>query len=144
MLGAALLYLQAGNASQRLFDRALATTASTLLRLTQHEIEEDGLKLGVTLIRAEADPALPTLRFQIWTPQLRDAPEGRATAMLTPPGQDGYGWTHIAGRPWRTYATWNAAHTIQVQVAEDYSQRRSYSSSLYRRLTRCWRCCGCR
>jgi signal transduction histidine kinase len=135
LLGAALLYLQASHASQRLFDGSLAATASTLLRLTEHEIEEDGLELGVALIRAQADPALPYLQFQIWTPAMRDAhavPD--ATVPLAPPGQQGYGWTTIAGNSWRTYSIWNSAHTVQVQVAEEFSQRQAYSSSLYRRL----------
>ena len=134
LLGAALLYLQATNASQRLFDRTLATTADTLLRLTQHEIEEDGAKLGATLIRAEADPGLPYLRFQIWTPELRAAAEASDTESLAPPGQDGYGWAILDGRRWRTYAAWSAAHSIQVQVAEDSAQRLAYSSGLYARL----------
>lgn len=65
LLGAALLYLQALSASQRLFDRSLAATAGMLLRLTEHEIEEDGVELGIALIRVQADPALPYLKFQI-------------------------------------------------------------------------------
>jgi signal transduction histidine kinase len=134
LLGATLLYLQAHSASQRLFDRALATTASTLLRLTEHEIEEDGVQLGVTEIRTEADPALAWLQFQIWTPAMRAAPAAAVTPSLTPPGQVGYGWTTIGGRRWRTFVLWNGARSVQVQVAEEISQRKAYSLSLYRRL----------
>jgi two-component system sensor histidine kinase QseC len=134
LLGAALLYLQASRASQRLFDRSLAATAGTLLRLTEHEIEEDGVELGVALIRAQADPALPYLQFQIWTPQMREPGVQPGVAPLAPATQDGYGWISIDGRTWRTFSTWNAAHSVQVQVAEEISQRRAYSRSLYRRL----------
>jgi signal transduction histidine kinase len=134
LLGAALLYLQALSASQRLFDRSLAATAGMLLRLTEHEIEEDGVELGIALIRVQADPALPYLKFQIWTPLMRQADDGAGIRSLAPPDQEGYGWARIDGRRWRTFAVWNAVRSVQVQVAEEISQREAYSLDLYRRL----------
>ena len=134
LLGAALLYLQALSASQRLFDRSLAATAGMLLRLTEHEIEEDGVDLGIALIRVQADPALPYLKFQIWTPLMRAARGGADISALAPPDQEGYGWARIDGRRWRTFAVWNAARSVQVQIAEEISQREAYSLDLYRRL----------
>ncbi|MFO1401786.1 MAG: hypothetical protein U1F30_11355 [Steroidobacteraceae bacterium] len=35
---------------------------------------------------------------------------------------------------WRTYSVWNARHTVQVQIAEEISQRQAYSLGLYQRL----------
>ena len=136
LLGTTLLYLQANRASQQLFDRSLATTAGMLLRLTEHEIEEDGLPLGVALIRTQADPGLPYLRFQIWTPDMRAAARaGRPPAApLASVDQDGYGWTTLRGEAWRTYSVWNASRSVQIQVAEAASQRRAYSASMYQRL----------
>jgi two-component system sensor histidine kinase QseC len=136
LLGTALLYLQANRASQQLFDRSLATTAGMLLRLTEHEIEEDGLPLGIALIRAQADPGLPYLRFQIWTPDMRAAARtGRPPATpLASVDHDGYGWTTLRGEAWRTYSVWNASRSVQIQVAEAASQRRAYSASMYQRL----------
>jgi two-component system, OmpR family, sensor histidine kinase QseC len=136
LLGTALLYLQANRASQQLFDRSLATTAGMLLRLTEHEIEEDGLALGVALIRTQADPGLPYLKFQIWTPEMRAAARtGRPPATaLAPLDREGYGWTTSENQAWRTYSVWNADRSVQIQVAEAASQRRAYSASMYQRL----------
>lgn len=136
LLGTALLYLQANRASQQLFDRSLATTAGMLLRLTEHEIDEDGLALGVALIRAQADPGLPYLQFQIWTPDMRAAARtGRPPATpLASMDQDGYGWTTIRGEAWRTYSVWNPGRSVQIQVAEALSQRRAFSARMYHGL----------
>jgi two-component system OmpR family sensor kinase/two-component system sensor histidine kinase QseC len=136
LLGTALLYLQANHASQQLFDRSLAATAGMLLRLTEHEIDEDGFPLGVALIRRQADPGLPYLQFQIWTPEMRAAARtGRPPATpLAALDRDGYGWTTLGGQAWRTYSVSNPGRSVQIQVAEAMSQRRAYSASMYQRL----------
>jgi two-component system, OmpR family, sensor histidine kinase QseC len=110
-------------ASDRLFDDALRGSAHLLMQLAEHEMAEHGQVLGLALLQAETQHGPAGFRFQIWTPDmLAAARAGKSPqAPLLPFAAEGerFGWTPVNGSSWRTYSTWNAARTLQIQIAQE-------------------------
>jgi len=108
-------------ASDRLFDDSLRESAGLLLQLAEHEMTEHGQILGLELLKAETQPGPEGFRFQIWTPAMQAAVRsGAATqSSLLPFAMDGFGWSTVGINPWRAYSTWNRAHTLQIQIAQE-------------------------
>ncbi|HEY6923848.1 MAG TPA: ATP-binding protein [Steroidobacteraceae bacterium] len=130
---AVLFYFEALAEGRKLFDRSLSESATLLLRLAEHEIEEHGPSIAIELLRTETHPAPEELRFQVWTPQLRAMAESGQLAErpFMPVDAVGFGWTRVQGERWRTYAAWNTGHTVGVQIAEPLTRRRELSTWTY-------------
>ena len=133
---AALFYVDARDASQKLFDDALRESASLILQLAQHEIEEHGLALGVSLMHAETRAGPFAFRYQIWTEDMRSA--YRSASLPTTPlmsiRAQGFDWAVVNGETWRAYATWNATHTLQIQIVQSLKHRQALANDTLTRL----------
>ncbi len=121
---AALNWRAHHDASDRLFDDSLRESARLLMELADHEMTEHGQVLGLALLKAETQPGPDGFRFQIWTPDMQRT--ARAAGVPQPPllpfETEGYGWARINDVPWRAYSTWNAARTLQIQIAQEPSR----------------------
>ncbi len=124
-----VVYIEADQESQELFDQSLAETAHLLLTLADHEAEESLASTAHTLTESNVEKHSQYLLFQIWDTQKRllyrnnAAPETPLTTDTT----SGFGWTQLNGQPWRTYSIWNAPHRLQIQIAEPISHRKDIS-----------------
>ncbi len=123
---ATLFYFNAREASDKLFDQSLRSTAELILQLAQHEVTEHGLNLGVSLLTAETRPGPFEFRYQIWTEDMRSA--YRSSNLPATPLMSilagGFDWAIVNGQRWRAYATWNATHTLQIQIVQSSDSRR--------------------
>lgn len=130
---AVLFYFEALAEGRKLFDRSLSESATLLLRLAEHEIDEHGPSMAIELLHTETHPAPEELRFQVWTPQLRALVDTGhlAERPFMPVDAVGFGWTRVQGERWRTYAVWNTRHTVGVQIAEPLTRRRELSTWTY-------------
>ncbi len=135
-VGAALIFLEARASSQRLYDDSLRETGKLLLQLAQHELTEHGGSLGVTLLATETESDPDSFRFQVWTDDMRAAlrtADAPATPFM-PLNASGFGWTHIDGTPWRSFALWNRPHTLQLQIVESQQYRQALPRAIFWRL----------
>ncbi|MDE2219636.1 MAG: sensor histidine kinase N-terminal domain-containing protein [Gammaproteobacteria bacterium] len=135
-VGAALIFLEARASSERLYDYALRETGVLLLQLAQHEINEHGRSLGVQLVEAETEHDRNSLRFQVWTDDMRAAYRSADSpaAPFAPLDASGFGWTSIDGAPWRSFAVWNRRHTLQLQIVESEEYRQMLPRAIFWRL----------
>jgi signal transduction histidine kinase len=133
---ATLFYMDARDASQQLFDDALKESGNLILQLAQHEVEEHGLALGVQLLHAETRAGPFEFRYQIWTDDMRSA--YRSTSLPATPlmsiGAQGFDWAIVRGEKWRAYATWNATHTLQIQIVQSLKHRQALARNTLTRL----------
>jgi len=136
LASAAIIYHDAENASQDLFDQSLAETAHLLLSLAEHEGREAG-SAGVNPLIDTADGQHSAfLFFQIWNRdgKLVYRAKGAPATPFVAGGNSGYGWIDGADGRWRTYAAWNGAKTLQVQVGEPTTHRREISAAFGNRI----------
>jgi two-component system sensor histidine kinase QseC len=133
---ATLFYLDARDASQRLFDDALRESAGLILQLAQHEIEEHGPALGVSLLHAETRAGPFAFRYQIWTEDMQSAYRSATlpTTPLMPLTTHGFDWAAVDGQRWRAYSTWNGRHSLQIQIVQALSHRRALANDTLVRL----------
>lgn len=126
---AGVVYLEADQESHELFDQSLAETAHLLLVLADHEVEER-IATSEPAAAAPSDAPGQYLLFQIWDNRKRLVYKnaGAPDAPLSAWDASGFGSAIIDGKPMRTYATWDAAHRLQIQVGEPVSHRREISS----------------
>lgn len=135
---AILIYDQTIDEGAQLFDESLSEAGLLLLRLAEHEIGEHGPSLGVELMHAEVHRKPFDIQFQIWTAETQAAyrTELAPARPFAPFDAEGFGWTEVEGVSWRTYSTWNAQHTLQMQIAEPLTRRKELSwSALMHLLT---------
>ena len=133
---ATFFYLDARDASQKLFDAALRESAALILQLAQHEIEEHGPTLGVSLMQAETRAGPFAFRYQIWTEDMRSAYRSAnlPTTPLMPLSTEGFDWATVNGQRWRAYSTWNARHSLQIQIVQSLSDRQALANDTLLRL----------
>ena len=134
--GTATTYLDAQATSRRMYDESMAQTGALLLQLAQHELTEHGPSLGEALLRAETLPGPFAFRYQVWTEDLRASYRTADTPRtpMMPLTSTGFGWTVIDGQRWRSYALWNQAHTLQMQIAEPVESHRELPDDFFWRL----------
>jgi two-component system, OmpR family, sensor histidine kinase QseC len=128
-VSAVLFYREAIEEGAQLFDDSLSEAGSLLLRLAEHEILEHGPTLGVELMKAEVRRKPFQIQFQIWTADMQAAyrSDSAPERPFAPFDADGFGWTEVNGERWRTYVTWNAPRTLQMQIAEPLTRRKDLS-----------------
>lgn len=124
-----VVYIEADQESQELFDQSLAETAHLLLTLADHEAEERLASTADTLSESNVEKHSQYLLLQIWDTQKRLLYRNNAApeTPLTTDTNSGFGWTQLDGQPWRTYSIWNAPHRLQIQIAEPISHRKDIS-----------------
>ncbi len=125
---ALLVYLEADQESQELFDRSLTETAHLLLTLAAHEVEETEHLGQIALDEHDDRLHGQYLMFQIWDHDGRLRYKSSAAPMTAfSAADDALGWARVDGRRWRTYASWNRDHTLQIQLGEPASHRQEIS-----------------
>ena len=125
---AIVVYLDADQESQELFDQSLAETAHLLLTLADHEVQERMANMPSAMAESNNDAHSQYLLFQIWDEQrLLYKNKGASDTPFSTNGANGFGWTVINGQPWRTYVTWDTEHQLQIQVGEPVSHRKEIS-----------------
>jgi signal transduction histidine kinase len=119
---ATLLWLANREAVQH-FDDELASLARAVLAFAEHELEEIQQQGGGPIDRTDARPGDRPV-YQVWKAdgtlafQSKGAPLRRLTS-----GAEGFADSDIDGTALRTYTTWNAARTFQVQMGIALSER---------------------
>lgn len=133
---AAIVYVEAQQESDELFDQSLVETAHLLQSLVENEAREHGLSESITLSMTGSANQRPYLLLQVRDAQQRilyknnDAP---ATA-LAPDSPDGLSWTTIEGKLWRLCTLWDAPRQIVLVVAEPTSHREDISSRFFYKI----------
>jgi two-component system sensor histidine kinase QseC len=129
VFSAVVVYFEADQESQELFDQSLAETAQLLLALADHEIEEriamGGGHESAPIKNAHGEYLL----FQMWdnTGRLLYKNQGAPDKPFVAGGASGFGESVVEGKSWRTYAAWNADGRLQIQVGEPDSHRNQIS-----------------
>lgn len=133
---AAIVYLEARRESQALFDQSLAETAHLLLSLAETEAREHGTGMAIDLAVREEMGQRRYLLFQIRDAQQRLLYKNRGApgTTLARDAPQGYAWADIDGRLCRIYTSWNASHTVQIQVAEPSSHREEISGRFFYKI----------
>ena len=134
-----ILYFEARQESQKLFDQSLEETAHLLLVLADHEIEERAATLAHEPMEGHDVADGRYLLFQIWDANgvLRYKNKGAPDQAFSGAGVTGFGHVTMSGETWRTYSAWNTAHRLQIQVGEpgthrnDISERFAYKLLLF-------------
>ena len=134
-----ILYFEARQESQKLFDQSLEETAHLLLVLADHEIEERAATPAHEPMEGHDVADGRYLLFQIWDANgvLRYKNKGAPDQAFSSAGATGFGHVTISGKTWRTYSAWNAGHRLQIQVGEpgthrnDISERFAYKLLLF-------------
>lgn len=124
-----VVYIEADQESQELFDQSLAETAHLLLTLADHEAEERLASAANTLTESNVEKHSQYLLLQIWDKQRRLLYRNNAAPdqPVAQQASSGFGWTQFNGQTWRTYSIWNAPQRLQIQIAEPISHRKDIS-----------------
>jgi signal transduction histidine kinase len=122
------VYFEADRESQELFDRSLQETGHLLFTLAEHEAIELQA-VGPEHLDPLTTDYRPYLFFQIWTGdgQLLYRNNGSPETPFVTAGRTGLGWFDHDGERWRTFALWNKAHTLHMQVGEPTAHRQATS-----------------
>ncbi|MBY0243261.1 MAG: sensor histidine kinase N-terminal domain-containing protein [Burkholderiaceae bacterium] len=132
-----IVYLEAQQESQELFDQSLAETAHLLLSLAENEATEHGTALAINLRIPERPAYHRYLLFQIRDAQQRLLYKngGAPSVAFSPGAPEGYSWVQFGEQRSRLYTSWNADRTVQIQVAEPNSHREEISGRFFYKVT---------
>nr|WP_315255137.1 ATP-binding protein [uncultured Duganella sp.] len=133
---AAIVYVEAQQESDELFDQSLVETAHLLLSLVENEVREHGLSQPISLpMRGHVNPHRYLL-FQVRDQHQRVLykNDGAPDAALSPDAPDGFSWTTIHGQRWRLYTLWDDSHELALVVAEPTSHREDISSRFFYKI----------
>ncbi|MYM85450.1 sensor histidine kinase [Duganella sp. FT50W] len=133
---AVIVYLEAQQESDELFDQSLVETAHLLLSLVENEMREHGLAQPISLpMKGHANPH----RYLMF--QVRDANQrvlykndGAPDGMFSPETPDGLSWIRIGGKRWRLFTLWDERHELALVVAEPTSHREDISSRFFYKI----------
>lgn len=128
-IAAMAVYQEAEQGGQELFDESLRESAYLLLAVIEHEMAEHGPDYAAQLVDQSDYSGIDThyLRFQVWSSDGRLIYRSRNASdqAFVSFDRSGYLWTNGDVGSLRTYAAWNKAHTLQIQVGEPAGHRRS-------------------
>lgn len=133
---AAIVYVDAQQESDELFDQSLVETAHLLLSLVENEVREHGLAQPISLpMKGHANPH----RYLLF--QVRDINQrvlykndGAPGDVFSPEAPDGLSWTRIGGKRWRLFTLWDERHELALVVAEPTSHREDISSRFFYKI----------
>jgi len=133
---AAIVYVEAAQESDELFDQSLVETSHLLLSLVENEVREHGLEKPIELpMRGHPNPRRYLL-FQVKDVHHRILykNDGAPESPMAADAPDGLSWTTLKGRQWRLYALWNGTRELQLTVAEPTSHRDDISSRFFYKI----------
>lgn len=119
ILSAVGAYIDTHREIDRLLDAHLAHVTSIIAAQTGHEL----LELDTDELLEPGDYA-QQVSFQVWLAgeelilKSADAPGIRLTGI-----DAGFADSDAAGRKWRVFTTWDAAHSVLIEVAEEHAVR---------------------
>jgi signal transduction histidine kinase len=121
-----VIYFEASNESQALFDKSLAETARLLLTLADHEVEE---RLALSIdgaVESNVTTSNEYILFQVWdnNRHLIYKNYGAPDQAFNPNNSTGFGWIRLNNQTWRTYTLWDNIGNHQIQVGEAISHRK--------------------
>lgn len=127
---ATIVYFEARQESQELFDGSLVETAHLVLSLVENEVREHGIESPVKLPMQGYPNQHRYLQFQVLDADGRvlyknDGAPATALARGLAPGLS---WIERDGQRWRIATLWNADRQLQLVVAEPNSHRDDISS----------------
>jgi len=133
---AAIVYVEAQQESDELFDQSLVETGHLLLSLVENEVREHGLSQPISLpMKGHANPH----RYLLF--QVRDVNDrvlykndGAPDAALSPDAPAGLSWTTLHGQRWRLYTLWDESRELALVVAEPTSHREDISSRYFYKI----------
>jgi signal transduction histidine kinase len=133
---AAIVYVEAAQESDELFDQSLVETSHLLLSLVENEVREHGLEKPIELpMRGHPNPRRYLL-FQVKDVHHRILykNDGAPETPMAAGAPDGLSWTTLKGQQWRLYALWNDTRELQLTVAEPTSHRDDISSRFFYKI----------
>lgn len=124
-----VIYQAASLESQELFDDALEEAAHLLLALAGHEVNELGMNTPTFADEAGNQDYRKYLVFQIWSADnlLLYKSVGAPNVALAKKGVLGFDYASINGKKWRTFAKWNTAKNLRIEVSEPSGHRKEIS-----------------
>lgn len=130
------VYQEAQIESRELFDDSLRETAYLLLTVVKHEMDEHGPAYTAQMIDAADVPDSHYLQFQIWdlSGQLIYRSQDAPLQPWMSVSASGYSYSGVGADSVRLFVAWNADRTLQIQVAEPLSHRRTVSNNTLWRL----------
>ncbi|MFZ6819294.1 ATP-binding protein [Undibacterium sp. Ji22W] len=125
-----IVHFEAQNESQELFDQSLAETATLLLTLANHEVEERLAMLHDESVESDIASTNQYLLFQVWSEnnKLIYKNKGAPDQAFSRDGAEGFHWIKLNGQTWRTYVLSNKNRHLQIQVGESIDHRQEISS----------------
>ena len=133
---AAIVYIEAQQESDELFDQSLVETAHLLQSLVEIEAREHGASESITLAMTGSGGQRRYLMLQVRDAQQRILyrNDGAPDTPLAPQAPDGLSWTTIGGKQWRLYTLWDKTRDIVLVVAEPTSHREDISSRFFYKI----------
>lgn len=139
---ALVVYWEADQESQELFDQSLEESAHLLLALAHHDVADLTSIAPSMVAEPQNNEYSKYLMFQIWSKDQRllYKSKGAPDSPFSQNGALGFGNAKISAQSWRTYTSWNAEHSLQIQVGEpgghrkEISERFAYKLFLYASL----------
>ena len=133
---AAIVYVEAQQESDELFDQSLVETGHLLMSLVANDLRSrSGPATAELPLRGYPNPH-HYLRFKV-----RDAQQnvlyrndGALNTSLSRSAPDGLSWTTIDGQQWRLFVLWDAPRQLQLLVAEPTSHRDDISSRFFYKI----------
>eukprot|EP01030_Chromulinospumella_sphaerica_P009811 gene9812-9623_t len=127
-LSAVIVYVEADNESQELFDQSLEETAHLLLSLAEYEVREHGSASPIIVAVPAERNHRQYLLYQIWDDQVELGKDlGAADQPIWPHADSGMRWLDSADGRQRVYASWSNSRQLQIQVAEPVTHRKDIS-----------------
>lgn len=133
---AVIVYIEAQQESDELFDQSLTETAHLLLSLVENEVREHGLAKPISLPMKGHTNQHRYLLFQVRDTNHRVLykNDGAPDAALSPEAPDGLSWTRIDGKRWRLFTLWDEKRELALVVAEPTSHREDISSRFFYKI----------
>ncbi len=130
---AAIVYVEAQQESDELFDQSLAETAHLLLTLVEDEVQAHAH--APLQMKAHPNPRRYLL-FQVRNArgQVLYRNDGAPDAALAVSQPDGFSWTTLDTQRWRVFALWNEGRRLQMVVAEPTSHREDISNRFFYKI----------
>ncbi len=124
-----VIYQAANQESQELFDDALEESAHLLLALAGHEVNELGMNIPTFADEPGNQDYRKYLVFQLWSADNRLLYKslGAPNVALAKKEILGFDFSTVNGQKWRTYAKWNTAKNLRIEVSEPSGHRKEIS-----------------
>ena len=133
---AAIVYVEAQQESDELFDQSLVETGHLLMSLVANDLRSrSGPATAELPLRGYPNPH-HYLRFKVRDAQQRVLyrNDGALTTSLSPSVPDGLSWTTIDGQQWRLFVLWDTPRQLQLLVLEPTSHRDDISSRFFYKI----------